>query len=263
MARVMVLTVTALSATFVTLFPESLHSMLDSSILGRARHSKSLLIDTINPRDFAHDVHRTVDDAPAGGGAGMVMRVDILADAITHVRQTHPGVHVVLMDARGRPFKQADAKRLAAHAALAFVCGRYEGVDARVEYGVDEVISVGDFIVTGGELPALCVLDAVVRLRKGVLGNDDSAASDSFSTGLLEHRQYTRPVSHAWGRIPPVLLAGNHDAIAKARRDDGLRLSAQRRPDLFAARKADKSLHKHWGDPRVASLDAPPEQEQP
>jgi tRNA (guanine37-N1)-methyltransferase len=252
----------SLSATFVTLFPDSLHSMLTSSILGRATSSGALTITTVNPRDFAHDVHRTVDDAPAGGGAGMVLRVDILADAIDHVRSQQPRVRVLLMDARGKPFRQHDAQRLARYDALAFVCGRYEGVDARVEQGVDEVVSIGDYIVTGGELPALCVLDAVVRMRAGVLGNGDSAQADSFSTGLLEHRQYTRPVHHRWGSVPPVLLGGDHGAVAKARRADGLRLTAARRPDLFTMRRPNKSLHKHWGDDRVASLDVVPATDQ-
>jgi tRNA (guanine37-N1)-methyltransferase len=254
----MVRRMSPLQATFITLFPESLQGMLEASILGRAQRDGHLVVHTIQPRDHATDVHRSVDDSPCGGGAGMVMRVDVLARAIGAARAQHPGTRVICLDARGPRFDHRHAQRLAGHDALSFVCGRYEGVDARVFHGVDEVLSLGDFVLTGGELAALCVLDGVVRLRAGVLGNASSAAHDSFGDGLLEHRQYTKPMEHAWGGVPAVLRGGDHDAIAKARRRDSLRMTMRHRPDLFVRRRANKSEHKHWDDARVASLDPLP-----
>lgn len=245
----------ALRATFLTLFPESLGPILQSSILGRGQKAGLLAVDTIDLRDFSTNKHRTVDDSPAGGGPGMILRVDVVAGALAALRKRDPAVHVVGVDARGAPFQQRDARRLAQHAHVAFLCGRYEGVDARAFALCDELLSLGDFVLTGGELPALAMFDAAARLVPGVLGNDASAQSESFAAVLLEERQYTRPVVFEGRAVPPVLLSGNHKDIAKARRKDALVLTARLRPDLFTARDKRKSDDKLLADERVPILE--------
>ncbi|MBI1946828.1 MAG: tRNA (guanosine(37)-N1)-methyltransferase TrmD [Deltaproteobacteria bacterium] len=245
---------TALRATFLTLFPESLGPILQSSILGRGQKAGLLAVDTVDLRDFSTNKHRTVDDSPAGGGPGMILRVDVVAGALTALRARDPAVHVVAVDARGAPFAQRDARRLSQHAHVAFVCGRYEGIDARAFELVDEVLSLGDFVLTGGELPALAMFDAAARLVPGVLGNDASTTSESFSAVVLEERQYTRPVVFRGRAVPPVLLSGNHQDIAKARRKDSLTLTAKLRPDLFCARDKSKADDKLLVDERVPTL---------
>ena len=244
-----------LHATFLTLFPESLGPILQASILGRGQKAGLLSVDTIDLRDFSTNKHRTVDDSPAGGGPGMILRVDVIAGALAALRARDPAVHVVAVDARGAPFRQRDARRLARHAHVAFVCGRYEGIDARALELVDEVLSLGDFVLTGGELAALAIFDAAARLVPGVLGNDSSATSESFSAVLLEERQYTRPVVFGGRAVPPVLMSGHHRDIAKARRKDALVLTAKLRPDLFTARDKRKSDDKLLADERVPTLE--------
>lgn len=248
--------------TFLTLFPEMVGPVAQASILGRAQDAGAFVVDAVQLRDFSTNKHRTVDDRPAGGGAGMVLRIDVVKPAIDDAIARSPfareRIRVVLPDARGKPFAQQTARAWAKDVAhLVFVCGRYEGVDARVFAFVDDVVSCGDVVLTGGELPALLMTDAVVRLLPGVLGNDESAVHESHGDdGLLEHRQYTRPVRYAGQALPPVLLGGNHAAIDKARRKDALLLTRRARPDLFVRRRRHKGEQKLLDDGRVASLDA-------
>lgn len=224
-----------LTATFVSLFPESVDSIVNSSILGRAIKASHLEIQKIQIRDYATSKHRTVDDTPYGGGPGQLMRVDVVANAIKAAK-THAShnTRVILMDPAGVPFSNAKARELASYEHLIFVCGRYEGIDARIEHYVDESISIGDYILTGGELPALVVLDATARYIPQVLGNEASADSESMQESLLEYRQYTRPVEFEGHTVPEVYQAGHHAEIAKARRLDQLERTQQNRPDLFA-----------------------------
>ncbi|MCA3012177.1 MAG: tRNA (guanosine(37)-N1)-methyltransferase TrmD [Myxococcaceae bacterium] len=218
----------------LTLFPAMIEGYASASILGKAREKGLLEVHATDIRDFAHNKHRSVDDAPYGGGAGMVMRVEPLAGAIEAARARLPTAPVILMSPRGPAFSQAKARSLAALGAAVLVCGRYEGVDERALAFVDEELSLGDFVLTGGELAALCVVDAVARLVPGVLGNDASAASESFEAGLLEYPQYTRPPEFRGAPVPEVLQGGDHRRIARWRRWHALHLTRARRPDLFA-----------------------------
>ena len=249
--------------TFLTLFPEMIEPVVSCSILGRARESGALLVDIVQLRDFSTNKHRTVDDAPAGGGAGMVLRVDVVVGALRSVLARNPvpraRTRVILPDARGRAFAQSVARSWAADGDaghLVFICGRYEGVDARVLEHVDDVVSTGDVVLTGGELAALLMTDAVARLLPGVLGNASSSVHESHGDdGLLEHRQYTRPVDFEGRGLPPVLSSGNHALIAKARAKDALLLTRRHRPDLFVQRARQKGERKLLDDDDVASLD--------
>lgn len=250
-----------LTASVVALFPESHRSITDASILGRAKANGIFALDEVQVRAFATDKHKTVDDSPAGGGPGMVMKVDVLAraidDAVTRDRAKGEGRRrrIVLLDAAGARFTQRDAARYAGFDHLVLVCGRYEGVDARVHGLVDEIVSIGDYVLTGGELAALVILDATVRVLEGALGNPESAVVESHATGLLEHRQYTRPVVFEGARIPSVLLSGDHAKIDRARRKDALLRTRALRPDLLAGRDLSRDEAKILDDGRVASLD--------
>ncbi|RAI03953.1 tRNA (guanosine(37)-N1)-methyltransferase TrmD [Acuticoccus sediminis] len=221
------------AATVLTLYPAMFPGPLGMALAGRALGDKWTL-DVRDIRDSATDRHRSVDDTPAGGGPGMVMRADVLARAIDSAGGAGPRL---LMSPRGRPFDQTLARDLAAGPGVTIVCGRFEGVDERVieRRGLIEV-SIGDYILSGGEIGALAVLDAVVRLLPGVMGNATSADEESFSDDLLEHPQYTRPAEWEGAPIPPVLMSGDHGKIAAWRRDARLRLTAARRPDLFERR---------------------------
>ena len=247
--------------TFLTLFPELIEPVVSTSILGRARESGAFVVDAVQLRDFSTNKHRTVDDSPAGGGAGMVLRVDVVVAAIEAVLEKNPvsraRTRVVLPDARGRTFAQGQARSWSVDVDhLVFVCGRYEGVDARVFGYVDDVVSTGDIVLTGGELPALLMTDAVVRLLPGVLGNVESSLHESHGDdGLLEHRHYTRPVVFRDQSLPAVLSSGNHALIDKARAKDALLLTRRHRPDLFARRARRKGEPKLLSDERVPSLD--------
>ncbi len=225
----------------LTLLPEACQAYLDASILGRARKAGLITVRLTNVRDFAHDRHRTVDDAPYGGGDGMVMMPGPLLEAIESL-PAEPAGPVVMLTPQGRPFDQELAGELAAQERLILVCGRYEGVDERVRrLGVDLELSLGDFVLSGGELAALCVVDAVSRQLPGVLGGADSAASDSFMDGLLEHPHYTRPAEFRGLAVPEVLLSGNHAAIARWRRKESLRRTLLRRPDLLERLELDET----------------------
>lgn len=217
----------------VSIFPE-IFKAVNYSVLGKAVDKGAVSVECVNPRDFASDRHKTVDDEPYGGGAGMVMKPEPLVAAIEKVRSLSPGVKVLLLSPRGRRFDQRFARELAGEEAICLVCGRYEGVDERVSHFVDGELSVGDFVLSGGEYAALCVIDAVSRLVPGVLGSQESLREESFSFSLLEYPHYTRPPEFRGLKVPEVLLSGNHALIADWRRFQQLKLTFERRPELLA-----------------------------
>jgi tRNA (guanine37-N1)-methyltransferase len=228
--------VAKLEVEILTLFPRMCEGYLAESILGKAQASGLVAARVTDVRDFAPGKHRVTDDAPYGGGAGMVMKPEPLVDAIEAARGRLPGATVVLTSPRGVRFDQALARRFAEQGRLILVCGRYEGVDERVMRAVDMEVSIGDFVLTGGELAALCVADGSARLVPGVLGNDASASAESFAgeEGLLEHPHYTRPPEFRGAKVPEVLLSGDHRRIERWRRRESLRATRERRPDLYA-----------------------------
>jgi tRNA (guanine37-N1)-methyltransferase len=221
-------------ASVLTLYPEMFPGALGLSLAGRALEAATWSLDVTQIRDFATDRHRTVDDTPAGGGAGMVMRADILARAIDHVSPSGDPRPRLLMSPRGRPLRQERVRALSASPGVVIVCGRFEGVDQRLieARGLEEV-SVGDYILSGGEPAALVLLDAVVRLLPGVMGNEASGEHESFEGPLLEHPHYTRPQEFEGRPIPEILTSGNHAKIAAWRREQAERLTRERRPDLL------------------------------
>jgi tRNA (guanine37-N1)-methyltransferase len=220
-------------ASVLTLYPEMFPGALGLSLAGRGLEAGAWSLDTVQIRDFATDRHRSVDDTPSGGGAGMVMRADVLAHAIDHASPQGDPRPRLLMSPRGKPLTQARVRELAAGPGAVIVCGRFEGVDERVIAARDlEEISIGDFILSGGEAAALVLLDAVVRLLPGVMGNVRSGEEESFENGLLEHPHYTRPQEFEGMDIPPVLISGDHARIAAWRKAESERLTAERRPDL-------------------------------
>lgn len=228
----------AFVARIVTLFPEAFPGTLGLSLTGKALDFGLWRIDPVDLRAFGIGRHRNVDDTPAGGGAGMVLRADVVDAALTAAMQGAPQDRarwpVVYLSPRGRPFDQAMARRFAEGQGITLLCGRFEGVDQRVlDHWQIEEVSLGDFVLTGGEIAAQALLDATVRLLPGVLGNMASTEEESFSDGLLEHPQYTRPPVWEGREIPPVLTGGNHAEIAKWRRAERERLTAERRPDLL------------------------------
>ncbi|MEA5114655.1 MAG: tRNA (guanosine(37)-N1)-methyltransferase TrmD [Geobacteraceae bacterium] len=218
----------------LTLFPDMFKGPFSESMIKLALEKGLIEIDIHNIRDYAVDRHRTTDDYPYGGGAGMVMKVEPLVSCLEAVRKRRTGSKIVLTSPRGRLFTQSVARELAGEEALTIICGRYEGVDERVsELFVDEEISIGDFVITGGEPAAIVIVDAVARLIPGVLGSCESAADDSFSNGLLEYPQYTRPPEFRGMEVPSVLLSGNHGEIARWRRRESLKKTLLVRPDLL------------------------------
>lgn len=218
-----------------TLFPELFPAYLEASILGRAQQANLLSVGVHNIREYATDKHQVTDDTPFGGGGGMVMKPEPIFAAVEAVLGAPPAAPVILLSPQGRVFTQAIAQELAQQPRLALLCGRYEGVDERVrQHLATDEISIGDFVLTGGELPALLLIDAVARNLPGVLGQADGALTDSHATGLLEGPHYTRPAEfRGWG-VPPELLSGDHARIARWRRQQALRRTAERRPDLLA-----------------------------
>ena len=225
-------------ATVLTLYPEMFPGALGLSLAGKALEAGSWSLETVQIRDFGIGRHRAVDDTPAGGGAGMVLRADVLAAAIDHAAPPNDPRPKLLMSPRGRPLTQARVRELAAGPGAVVVCGRFEGVDQRViEARQLEEVSVGDYILSGGEPAALVLLDAVVRLLPGVMGNDLSGGEESFENGMLEHPHYTRPAEWEGRPIPDVLMSGNHGKIAGWRREQAQRLTAERRPDLLLQNK--------------------------
>ena len=217
----------------LTIFPDMLEAPLTASILGKAADKGLIEINLHNLRDWAKGKHKVTDDTPYGGGDGMVMKVEPVAAALSELRQKRPKSRVLLMSPQGKTFQQADAERFSQEAGLVFVCGRYEGFDERIRSLVDEEVSLGDFVLTGGELAAATILDATARLLPGVLGAAGSAQGDSFSDGLLEHPQYTRPAEFKGVRVPEVLTSGNHQLVANWRRREQLRRTLKRRPELL------------------------------
>jgi tRNA (guanine37-N1)-methyltransferase len=216
----------------VTLFPELFDAPLHTSVIGRALDAGIVEVDVHDLREHGLGLHRSVDDYPYGGGAGMVLRPEPLAAAIAPLRED--GAHVILLDPAGERLTDALARELAAMPHLALVCGRYEGIDERARALADREVSIGDYVLTGGELPALVLLDAVARLVPGVI-DAESSASDSFATGLLEHPHYTRPDSFEGQEVPAVLRSGNHAEVDRWRRREALRRTLERRPDLLEA----------------------------
>lgn len=225
-------------ATVLTLFPEMFPGPLGASLAGRALEREVWRLSAIDIRDFATDRHRSVDDTPAGGGPGMVMRADVLGRAIDGVVSADARP-LLLLSPRGRPLNQAKVRTLASGPGVVLVCGRFEGVDQRVIEGRRlEEVSLGDFVLSGGEIAALALIDACVRLLPGVMGKEASAAEESFSEGLLEYPQYTRPQIWEGRSIPEVLTSGDHGKVAAWRRAEAERLTRERRPDLWAAHLA-------------------------
>ncbi len=223
----------------VTLFPEMLAPLAQFGVVGRAIQRNLARMTPVDPRAFATDVHGTVDDRPYGGGPGMVIRVEPFATAIAAARGEVPaGSPVVFLSPQGKPFDQATAQRYATLPGLVLVAGRYEGFDERlIEIVADEEISVGDFVMSGGEIAAMAVLDATLRLRPGVLGDEQSAEEESFATGLLDYPHYTRPEVACGKPVPRVLMEGNHEAIRRWRRKQALGRTSLRRPDLLGDRE--------------------------
>ena len=218
----------------LTLFPGIFQGPLEESILRRAQDNGLVEIRVHDLRAWTHDRHRQVDDEPYGGGAGMVLKPEPAFEAVDALRRG-PHTRVIVLSPQGLPFSQAMAEALAREEHLILLCGRYEGFDDRIPQGLDALeLSIGDYVLTGGELPALVVLDAVARLIPGVLGDAASAQTDSFATGLLEYPQYTRPPAYQGMAVPPILLSGDHKAIARWRRKEAIRRTRERRPDLLA-----------------------------
>jgi tRNA (guanine37-N1)-methyltransferase len=222
--------------TVVTLFPEFFDSPLEAGLLGKALMRELLSVERIQLRDYTSDRHRTVDDTPFGGGPGMVMMVEPLVAALEPLQQARPTSRTVLLSPRGRQFSQAVAQEWVDGGDVTLICGRYEGIDERLVEGgfVDEEASLGDFVLNGGEVAALAMIEACSRLLPGAMGNEESVPNDSFYRGLLDHPHYTRPREFRGMGVPDVLLSGNHAEIGRWRRRQALKLTAAQRPDLLA-----------------------------
>lgn len=243
----------------VTLFPE-LFSALDHGLIGRAKTDGKVDLAFANPRDFATDRHRTVDDTPYGGGSGMVLQAGPFVSAIEALDPDRQAMRVLLTP-QGAPFRQATARRYVEHGSLVLVCGRYEGFDERIRAFVDEEVSLGDFVMLGGEVAALAIVEATARLIDGVIGNAESTVEESHAAGLLEYPQYTRPIEFRGLGVPDVLKSGNHAAIERWRRKESLRRTRARRPDLFDAMNINASDGKLLGElddePATTPMPAP------
>ena len=221
----------------LSVFPEMFDTVMSTSILGRAKASGLFQFHAYNLRDWTHDRHRTVDDEPYGGGQGMLMKVEPLATAIADIASTGPRPHVIFFTPCGTPFNQQVAERLSYEERILMVCGRYEGMDERAYEYADERLSIGDYVLTGGELPAMVVADSVVRLLPGALGDEMSNVDESFATqaggGLLEYEQYTRPATFNGNSVPDVLLSGDHAKVDAWRRKNAIERTCRWRPDLI------------------------------
>lgn len=217
----------------LTLFPKMFESPFSESVLKRAIDKGILDLKAYNIRDVATDKHKTVDDTPYGGGPGMVMRVDIIDQALEKLKNKNKKTKIILMTPQGQRFDQKISQKLSKNDHLVFICGRYEGYDERIRSLVDEEISIGDYVLTGGEIPAMAVIDATVRLIPGVVGKEDSLGEESFSTNLLEYPQYTRPFEYKGMKVPEVLISGNHENISNWRKEQSITKTKKRRPDLL------------------------------
>jgi tRNA (guanine37-N1)-methyltransferase len=238
-----------------TLLPEVFPPYLESSILLRARQRGLVSVDVHNIRDYTHDKHHMTDDTPYGGGGGMVMKPEPVFEAVESILGPEPACPVIMLTPQGRVFSQSIAEELSHYEKIALLCGRYEGMDERIrEHLVTDEISIGDYVLTGGELPALILIDAVSRLLPGVLGDPDGAMDDSHATGLLEYPHYTRPPEFRGWEAPEILLSGDHGKIEQWRREQSLLRTLARRPDLLEKAKLTKSerefLEKHGYNPQ-------------
>ncbi|MGI6486726.1 MAG: tRNA (guanosine(37)-N1)-methyltransferase TrmD [Syntrophomonadaceae bacterium] len=222
----------------LSLFPEMFVSPFESSIVKRAREKGVVNINLINLRDFARDRHQQVDDYPYGGGAGMVMKADVIMRAVKAVRKEHS--QVIYLSPRGRPLSQALVRELAAASHLVLLCGHYEGIDERAYTVIDQEVSIGDYVLTGGEIPAMVVTDAVIRLLPGALGAEESPEEESFTGGLLEYPHYTRPQEVEGLKVPEVLISGHHQNIERWRKKQALKRTLLQRPDLLLERNFDE-----------------------
>lgn len=236
----------------LTLFPEMFEGVFSSSILGKARDKGIVALNTVNFRDYSNNKHNTVDDYPYGGGGGMVLKPEPIFAAVENLPiheedgQDPVKPRVILMCPQGETFTQKKAEELSNEQHLVFICGHYEGYDERIrQYLVTDELSIGDYVLTGGELPAMVVIDSVVRLLPGVLGNEMSAVTDSFSTGLLEYPHYTRPAKFRDWDVPEMLLSGHHENVRRWRRKESLFRTLERRPDLLEGRELSKE-EKAW-----------------
>lgn len=226
----------------LTIFPDMVKPVLGQSIVGRAVYEKKLTIHVIDFREYSPNKHKKVDDTPYGGGAGMVLRVEPVINALRAI-DGYEKAHKVIMTPQGKPYAQTDAARLSTHDHLIILCGHYEGFDERIHAYFDEEISIGDYVLTGGEVAALVLIESTVRLIPGILNKDESHQDDSFSDGLLEYPHYTRPREFEGKRVPEVLMSGNHQAIENWRRTEALKRTKTRRPDLYARHQ--KAQKKH------------------
>ncbi len=221
-------------ATVLTLYPDMFPGPLGTSLIGRALDDKIWALETRDIRDFSTDKHRSVDDTPAGGGPGMIMRADVIAAALDAAQDQHPDHTLIYFSPRGAPLTQKKVRTIAQASGVTLLCGRFEGIDERVlEARQIEEISVGDFVLSGGEIAAMALIDAVVRLLPGVVGSEQSIEEESFEQGLLEYPHYTRPRLWEGREIPEILLSGDHSRIAKWRREQAEQITKERRPDLW------------------------------
>jgi tRNA (guanine37-N1)-methyltransferase len=234
----------------ITLFPDALEAMISLGVTGRAIEKGKVDVRVVNPREYALDIHRSVDDRPYGGGPGMVMTVEPLRSAISAAKKGQvEGCKVSLLSPQGRKLEQAAIKKMAARPGLILVCGRYEGIDERlIDLEVDEEWSIGDYVISGGELAAAVVVDAVTRLLPGVLGDEQSAQQDSFMDGLLDHPHYSRPESAGGLEVPAVLMSGDHETIRRWRRKQALGRTWLRRPELLNEKELDDEAQQLLAD---------------
>jgi tRNA (guanine37-N1)-methyltransferase len=224
-----------LHISILTLFPDMFRGPFDESIIARAVAHGAVSISYIHIRTFAHDKHKSVDDRPYGGGAGMILKVDIVDKALQYAKKCFPTLssHTVLLDPQGTVYKQSHARRLSTYGHLILICGHYETVDERIRSLVDEEISIGDYVLTGGEIPAMVLVDSVVRLIPGVLKKDTATLDESFSGDTLEYPQYTRPGTYKGQKVPSILMSGDHSKITLWKKAESLKRTKKRRPDLL------------------------------
>ncbi len=227
--------------SILTLFPEMFDGFLSTSIIARAISRGLVQVDFVNYRDFAHDTYKHVDDSPFGGGAGMVMKCQPVLDALNSVRTENS--HVILLSPTGKQFEQRTAHSYAAYDHLIILCGHYEGMDARIYDHVDELVSIGDYVLTGGELASMVISDSVIRLLKGSI-KEDSTSDESYENGLLEYPQYTQPADYNGERVPDILLSGDHEKVRLWRLKQSLKLTREKRPDLFEQHKLSREEQK-------------------
>lgn len=234
----------------LTLFPRMFQGPLTESIIGKAIDRDLLKVDVVNFRDYTDNKHLNVDDYPYGGGAGMLLKAQPIFDAVDAINEKAPETkkRVILLDPAGIPFTQSVAEELAEEEHLVFICGHYEGYDERIRTLVTDEISLGDYVLTGGELGAMVMIDATVRLLPEVLGNDQSAKTDSHSTGLLEHPQYTRPAEYRGMKVPDVLISGNHKKIKEWQDKESIRRTFERRPDMLDSLALSDEQKKYLGE---------------